>query len=41
LAVDISQAEYWDVDKRAMVALLDKGAAAEEIIAATDHKKLS
>jgi general stress protein 26 len=41
LTVEIAQAEYWDVDKRAMVELLEKGAPAEEIIAATDHKKLS
>jgi len=41
LAVDIAQAEYWDVDKRAMIELLEKGAPAEEIVAATDHKKLS
>jgi general stress protein 26 len=41
LAVEIAQAEYWDVDKRAMVELLKKGGTAEEIVAATDHKKLS
>ena len=40
LAVEISRAEYWDVDKLAMIRLLEKGAGAEEIISATDHKKL-
>jgi general stress protein 26 len=41
LAVEIDQAEYWDVDKRAMIEFLEKGASAEEIVSATDHKKLS
>jgi len=40
LKVEIKQAEYWDVDKRAMIRLLDKGAGAE-ILSATDHKKFS
>ena len=40
LKVEIAQAEYWDVDKRAMIRLLDKGAGRAEILAsATDHKK--
>ena len=41
LKIEITQAEYWDVDKRAMIQLLDKGADAAEIVSATDHKKLS
>ncbi len=41
LEVEITQAEYWDIDKRAMMHLLEKGARAEEIVSATDHKKLS
>jgi general stress protein 26 len=40
LSVEIEQAEYWDVDKRVMTHLLEKGAGAEEIVAATDHKKM-
>jgi general stress protein 26 len=40
LKVEIVQAEYWDIDKRAMIRLLDKGAGAE-ILSATDHKKFS
>jgi len=40
LKVEIVQAEYWDVDKRAMIRLLDKGAGAE-ILSTTDHKKFS
>ncbi len=40
LKVTISQAEYWDVDKRAMIKLSERGAGTEEIVAATDHKKL-
>jgi hypothetical protein len=40
LKVEIVQAEYWDVDKRAMIRLLDKGAGAE-ILSANDHKKFS
>jgi general stress protein 26 len=41
LKVEIVQAEYWDVDKRAMIQLLDKGAGGAEILSATDHKKFS
>ena len=41
LKVEIVQAEYWDVDKRAMIRLLDKGASGAEILSATDHKKFS
>ncbi len=41
LKVKITQAEYWDIDKRAMIKLSGRGAGAEEIISATDHKKLS
>ena len=42
LKVEIMQAEYWDVDKRAMIQLLDKGATGgAEILSATDHKKFS
>jgi general stress protein 26 len=41
LKVEIVQAEYWDVDKRAMIQLLDKGASGAEILSATDHKKFS
>ena len=41
LKVEIMQAEYWDVDKRAMIRLLDKGAGGAEILSATDHKKFS
>ena len=41
LKIEITQAEYWDVDKRAMMQLLEKGAGAEEIVSATDHKKFS
>ncbi len=41
LKVEITEAEYWDVDKRAMIQLLEKGAGAAEIVSATDHKKLS
>jgi general stress protein 26 len=41
LTVEISQAEYWDVDAGAMVNLVDRGASAEEIIAATDHRKMA
>ncbi len=41
LSVEIAQAEYWDVDKRAMIHLLEKGAGAEEIMSATDHRKIS
>jgi general stress protein 26 len=40
LSVEIEQAEYWDVDKRVMTQLIEKGAGAQEIVAATDHKKL-
>lgn len=40
VSVEIEQAEYWDVDKRVMTHLLEKGSSAEEIIAATDHKKM-
>ena len=41
LKVEIEEAEYWDIDKRAMVKLLESGAGAQEIVSATDHKKLS
>ena len=41
LKVEITEAEYWDVDKRAMIQLLGKGAGAGEIVSATDHKKFS
>lgn len=41
LKVEIVQAEYWDVDKRAMIRLLDKGAGGAEILSATEHKKFS
>jgi general stress protein 26 len=41
LKVEIVQAEYWDVDKRAMIRLLDKGAGGAEILSATNHKKFS
>jgi len=41
LTVEISQAEYWDVDAWTMVNLMDRHAPAEEIIAATDHRKLA
>jgi hypothetical protein len=41
LKVEITGAEYWDVDKRAMIQLLEKGAGAAEIVSATDHKKFS
>jgi general stress protein 26 len=41
LKVEITEAEYWDVDKRAMIQLLDTGAGAAEIVSATDHKKFS
>jgi hypothetical protein len=41
LKVEIVQAEYWDVDKRAMIRLLDNGAGGAEILSATDHKKFS
>jgi general stress protein 26 len=41
LKVEIVQAEYWDIDKRAMIRLLDKGAGGAEILSATDHKKFS
>ncbi len=41
LTVEISQAEFWDVDAGAMVDLLDRGASAEEIVAATDHRKMA
>ena len=41
LKVEITQAEYWDVDKRAMIRFLEKGAGAGEIVSATDHKKFS
>jgi general stress protein 26 len=41
LKVEIKQAEYWDIDKRAMIQLLDKGASAAEILSATDHKRFS
>ena len=41
LSVEITQAEYWDVDKRAMIQLQDQGAEAAEIVSATDHKKFS
>lgn len=40
LAVEITKAEYWDVDSRRMAGLLERGAPASEVIAATDHKKL-
>ncbi len=40
LKVQIDQAEYWDTDTRAMKNLMDRGASAEEIVRATDHKKL-
>ena len=40
IKVEIAAAEYWDVDKRAMIGLLDKGAGAE-ILSVTDHKKFS
>ena len=41
LKVQITAAEYWDIDKRAMIQLLEKGAGAAEIVSATDHKKFS
>ena len=41
LKVKIIQAEYWDVDKRAMIKLSERGASAEDFISATDHKKLA
>jgi general stress protein 26 len=41
LTVEISQAEFWDVDMKAMASLVDRSASAEEIIAATDHRKLA
>ena len=41
LKVEIAQAEYWDVDKSAMIQLLDKGARGAEILSATEHKKFS
>jgi len=41
LKVEIAQAEYWDVDKRAMIRFLEKGVVAGEIVSATDHKKFS
>jgi general stress protein 26 len=41
LKVQITGAEYWDIDKRAMIQLLEKGAGAAEIVSATDHKKFS
>jgi general stress protein 26 len=41
LAVEIAQAEYWDVGSRAMVRLLEQGATRQGVIAATDHTKLS
>jgi general stress protein 26 len=41
LKVEIVQAEYWDVDKRAMIRFLDKGAGGAEILSATNHKKFS
>ena len=41
LKVEITGAEYWDIDKRAMIQLLEKGAGAAEIVSATDHKKFS
>jgi hypothetical protein len=40
LAVEITQAEYWDVDTRAMTNLLKTSAPAEKIVAATDHRKM-
>ncbi len=41
LKVEITGAEYWDVDKIAMIKLLEKGAGSAEIVSATDHKKFS
>ncbi len=40
LKVEVTKAEYWDVDTKSMAALLNRGAPASEVIAAVDHKKL-
>ena len=41
LKVKITQAEYWDVNKRTMIKLSERGAGAEDIVSGTDHKKFS
>jgi general stress protein 26 len=41
LKVQMNQAEYWDVDTQSMKQLLESGATSEEVIAATEHKKLA
>lgn len=41
LKVEIVEAEYWDVDARTMKRLLAQGGSADDIIAATDHRKIS
>ncbi len=41
LEVDIAKAEFWDIDAQTMVELLDRNASSDEIVAATDHRKLS
>ncbi len=41
LKVKITQAEFWDVHKRTMIKLSERGAGPEEMTSATDHKKLS
>ena len=41
LEVDITKADFWDIDAQTMVELLNREASGDEIVAATDHRKLS
>lgn len=41
LEVRMTQAEYWDVDKRRMQQLLNEHAPGEKLTEATDHKKIA
>ncbi len=41
LEVRMTEAEYWDVDKRRMQKLLNEGATGETLQKATDHQKFT